>query len=65
MDAIEFYHTDDCPTDIYEAMEKYNKHQLKGLSGHLESKLVDKGGMPLDGYEMAENDGINIAINAI
>lgn len=26
MDAIEFYHTDECSTDIYEAMEQYKKH---------------------------------------
>ncbi len=33
MDAIDFYHTDECSSDIYEAMEQYTKHS--------EHKLLD------------------------
>jgi hypothetical protein len=28
MDAIEFYHTDECSTDVYEAMEQYAQRRV-------------------------------------
>lgn len=31
MDAIEFYHTGECSTDIYEAMEQFNEYKSKRL----------------------------------
>lgn len=39
MDAIEFYHTDECSTDIYEAMEQYNKHKSPLLPDEVKTPL--------------------------
>ena len=31
MDSHDFYHQDECSTDIYEAMEQYAEHRIKHL----------------------------------
>lgn len=65
MDAIEFYHTDECSTDIYEAMEQYKEHELKEVKDNLFYKAMhfksdanpfEEGGecMVKDGYAHCE-----------
>jgi len=43
MDAIEFYHTDECSTDIYEAMEQFAKEKadrIKELEEAIDSIMI-------------------------
>ncbi len=43
----------------------YHKKQLKKKIEMLDANKIDKGGFPLNGYENAENDGIEKAINLL
>ena len=41
MDSHDFYHQDECSSDLYKAMEQYAKYRLKELLKEIKSQAKD------------------------